>query len=482
MKKASDTPHFALKCVQGIKPSASLSVLAPFDLKPLATVDALDEQGVSQVLESAHQAYLNRASWLPAYQRIHILNTAAKLLAERKEAFARRAAQEGGKPLLDSRIELDRAVDGLRNCAELLRNEKGETIPMGITPASEGRLAFTQSEPIGVVLAVSAFNHPVNLVVHQIGPAIAAGCPVVIKPAEATPLSCLAMVDLFREAGLPDVWAQAILTQNHETTRKMVADERVAYFSFIGSAKVGWELRRLLAAGTRCALEHGGVAPVVVDESVDVPDVVPLLAKGGFYHGGQVCVSVQRIFAHHSIANELAKQLAAFAKTQTVGDPVSDQTDIGPLIRTGETERVQQWVDEAVAQGGTCLTGGHKISDSCYPPTVLLDVPMQCRVNQAEIFAPVVVVNAYQDLEEAVDRVNSLDYAFQAAVFSQSLDTALSLSQTINASSVMINDHTAFRVDWMPFAGLKSSGLGVGGIPYSFKEMRVQKLVVINLN
>ena len=223
---------------------------------------------------------------------------------------------------------------------------------MRINAASAGRLAFTESEPVGVVLAFSAFNHPVNLIVHQVCPAVAAGCPFVLKPAEATPLSGMRVVSILHEAGLPEVWGQALLASDREVAGRLVADPRVGFFSFIGSARVGWMLRSRLAPGARCALEHGGAAPVVVAADADLDLAIPLLAKGGFYHAGQVCVSVQRVFAHRSLARELATRLAGAADALVVGDPTSAETGVGPLIRPAEVERVDEWVDEAVGGGG----------------------------------------------------------------------------------------------------------------------------------
>ena len=475
-----DLAHYQHRLAIQAPPSSTMDVIAPYDGQTIARVDTVDANAVDKTLDSAQALFIDRSSWLAVDRRMAILNRAADLLSERAEAFAMAAAHEGGKPLVDSRVEVARAVDGLRNCAELLRSESGREIPMGVTPASAGRLAFTHHEPVGVVVAVSAFNHPLNLVVHQVGPAVAAGCPVIIKPAEDTPLSCYRLIDLLREAGLPPGWAQALLTDGHATSERLVTDKRVAFFSFIGSARVGWNLRSRLAPGTRCALEHGGAAPVLVDRNVDLDRVVPSLAKGGFYHAGQVCVSVQRVFAHEDIAENLAKHLAEAGASLSVGDPTQAGTDVGPLIRPAEVQRVDEWVNEATAAGAKCLSGGKPLTGGCYAPTVLFDPPFDCRVSQQEIFGPVICVYPYRDLDWAIQQANALPFAFQSAVFSRDIDFALNTADRLAASAVMINDHTAFRVDWMPFAGLRESGLGVGGIPYIFHDMRVEKLVVLH--
>jgi acyl-CoA reductase-like NAD-dependent aldehyde dehydrogenase len=342
-----------------------------------------------------------------------------------------------------------------------------------------GRIAFTQKEPVGVVVAVSAFNHPLNLIVHQVAPAIATGCPVVVKPAGDTPLSCLRFVELLREAGLPATWCQAIVADTNETAEKLVTDSRVGFFSFIGSAKIGWMLRSKLAPGTRCALEHGGAAPVFLLDDFEFDATVASVLKGGFYHAGQVCVSVQRLFARRQQSRSFAIALAKQANDLVVGDPGDQTTEVGPLIRVAEVDRVAAWVDEAVAAGAELLCGGKRLQSNCYAPTVLLDPPRDARVSTQEIFGPVICVYSYDDLTNAVAQANSLPTAFQAAIFGKDISHVMQLVQLIDASAIMINDHSAFRDDVMPFAGLRESGLGVGGIPYTMHDMQIDKMMVI---
>jgi acyl-CoA reductase-like NAD-dependent aldehyde dehydrogenase len=471
--------HFPLLVPGGQPDGQSVEVLAPFDRSPIATVERTGESGVEHALQTAYSLFRDRDRWLSPARRIEILTRAAAIMQQRREHLALEAAREGGKPLADSLVEADRAIDGVKLCVEHLRGQCGNEIPMGLSAASAGRLAFTRHEPIGVVVAVSAFNHPLNLIVHQVGPAVAAGCPVIVKPASSTPLSCWRFVRILREAGLPEEWCQALLTTNSAVATKLACDGRVGFLSFIGSAEVGWMLRSRLAAGTRCALEHGGVAPVVVAADADFSDMTPLLVKGGFYHAGQVCVSVQRIFAARQIAAELADCLAKQAAALKVGDPTLPDTQVGPLIVESEVARVGQWVDEAVAGGAKLLCGGNAVGRTCYAPTVLYNPPTRSRVMTREVFGPVVCVTPFDDLDEAIAQANSLPFAFQASVFTGRLDTALRAARRLDASAVMINDHTAFRVDWMPFAGLRQSGLGVGGIPYTMEDMQIEKLIVI---
>ncbi|WP_316929415.1 aldehyde dehydrogenase family protein [Indibacter alkaliphilus] len=400
------------------------------------------------------------------------------LMQERIEDLTKIAAGEGGKPYQDSKVEVLRAINGVKIAAEEIAGLAGEQIPMGLTEASVGRIAFTTREPIGVVVSVSAFNHPVNLIIHQTITAFAAGCPVIVKPASTTPLSCKALMDIFKEAGVPDGWIQMILVDN-DGAEKLVTDKHVNYLSFIGSAKVGWWLKSQLAPGTRCALEHGGAAPVIVEPDADLEEMIPGLVKGGFYHAGQVCVSVQKIFVHESIAKKVADTIAEKAKKLKVGDPLDKETEVGPLILPKEVDRVEKWVTEAEKEGAEILCGGKRISETCYAPTVLWNPDHQSKVSQEEIFGPVVCIYSYSDREEAIKLANSLEYHFQAAVFTKDLDIALDTVQKLNATAVMVNEHTAFRVDWMPFGGRDASGEGLGGIPYSMHEMTREKLMVI---
>jgi len=471
--------HFSILVPGASSKDSLLEVRAPYDNALIATVDTADSSVVEQALITAAALYNNRDAWLPAEQRIHILEKTIVLMEERQEELAIEAAREGGKPLLDSRVEVARAIDGVKLCIETLRTESGREIPMGLNAASNGHLAFTRKEPIGVVVAVSAFNHPLNLIVHQVAPAIATGCPVIVKPAGDTPLSCFRFVEILREAGLPDEWCQALSISDRDVATQLVIDERVDFFSFIGSGKIGWMLRSKLSPGTRCALEHGGAAPVIVAEDADIEDALPLLVKGGFYHAGQVCVSVQRIFAHHSVAKNLANAIAKVGEQYTTGDPTLAKTDIGPLIRHSEADRIEAWVNEAIDEGAELISGGIRLSDSCYSCTVLYHPSNDSKVSQMEIFGPVICIYPYEDIDVAIEQANALPFSFQASVFTRDIDKAMRVSKRINASAVMVNDHTAFRVDWMPFAGLKQSGLGVGGIPYTMHEMQIDKMTVI---
>jgi len=455
-----------------------LKVVSPYDQSLIKEIPLVGKVEVEHALATAYGLFQDQSKWITAHERIAILERTAEIMKTRIEELTITAAKEGGKPFNDSKVEVLRAINGVKIAAEHIGQLKGEQIPMGLTKASEGRIAFTSREPIGVVSSISAFNHPLNLIIHQSVTAIAAGCPVIIKPALTTPLSCLAFMEILAEAGLPKGWYQSIICEN-EAAEQLVTDSRVNYFSFIGSAKVGWFLRSKLSPGTRCALEHGGAAPVIVDKDANISEMLPALTKGGFYHAGQVCVSVQRVFVHESIFNKVAEGLSQLASKLIVGDQMNPTTEVGPLILPREVDRVEQWVNEAITAGSKVLCGGKRISDTCYQPTVLLNPPMDVKVSTSEIFGPVVCLYSYTDRDKAIEIANSLDVHFQAAVFTENLDIALDCVKKLNATAVMVNDHTAFRVDWMPFGGRDASGIGMGGIQYSMHEMTREKLMVI---
>jgi acyl-CoA reductase-like NAD-dependent aldehyde dehydrogenase len=457
----------------------TLKVYQAFDRELIEEVPADDATALEGKLGVAAKAFADRDGWLPAHQRMTILRRASELLQQNRDRFATMIAREGGKPLTDAIIEVTRGIDGLVNAADELRNFGGKEIPMGLTAASANRWAFTTKEPIGVVAAISAFNHPLNLIIHQIAPAVAVGCPVIIKPAATTPISCIEIVKLFREAGLDERWCQTLITEDNALAETFATDQRVAFLSFIGSAKVGWYLKSKLPPGTRCALEHGGAAPVIVDRSANVDAIVGSIVKGGYYHAGQVCVSAQRLFVHKDILTAFTDALAAKVATLHVGDPMLKATEVGPLILPRETERVASWIKEAT-DAGTKQMGGGRMSETTLLPSILLNPPADAKVSRLEVFGPLTCVYGYSELDDAIKIANSLPYAFQASVFSSDIAVALKAAKHLDASAVLVNDHTAFRTDWMPFAGRRQSGYGVGGIPWTMDEMADDKMVVFN--
>ena len=352
-----------------------LEVRSPYDNHLIGELPLAGEAEVEQALARAYAVFNDQGRWLPRYRRIEILEKFAGLMAERQEEITLKAAEEGGKPYQDSKVEVARAINGVKIAIAELFHLEGEEIPMGMTAASVNRLAFTTREPIGVVLAISAFNHPVNLIIHQVIPAIAAGCPVIVKPASSTPLSCFNLVQMLREAGLPGDHCIPLVC-SRKLAEKMVSDKRINYLTFIGSHEVGWHLRSILAPGTRIALEHGGVAPVIVDQTANLDEIAPAIAKGGFYHAGQVCVSVQRVFAHESIARDLAEKLAGNSKKTKSRRPIGPNDRYRPSylpIRSNPHPRMGPGSDTRRYQSS--VPEQNPILLQSYSPTVLYNPP-----------------------------------------------------------------------------------------------------------
>lgn len=444
----------------------------------LKELEMQSKEEITKSLTLAKETFEDKSKWLPKYKRVEILEKTISIMQNREEELIKIATQEGGKPYIDSKVEVQRAINGVKLAIEHLGAFEGKEIAMGHTKSSENRMAYTFREPIGVVISISAFNHPLNLAVHQTIPAIAVGSPVILKPAETTPLSAINFVNILYEAGLPKEWCQIIIC-NIPNAEYLATHQFVDYLSFIGSAKVGWYLRSKVSEGTRVGLEHGGVAPLIVEKDAKIDEIAPAIAKGGFYHAGQVCVSVQRVYLHKDIFDQMAEKLTQIAKSLKVGDPLDETTEIGPLILDRELIRVQEWVEDAKNRGADILCGGEKIGESCYAPTILANPSKETNISCQEVFAPLIALYSYEDINEAIKEANSTPFSFQASIFTQDIDKALKVVKEINATTVMVNDHTAFRVDWMPFGGAKSSGLGMGGISYSMEEMSKEKLMVI---
>lgn len=455
-----------------------VEVISPFNGRKVGEVPFSSKEEVEKIIDEAYEKFVNFKYRLPKYQIVEILEKAAKICEDSVEELTNLAASEGGKPYMDSKVEILRAINGIKLAISHLGSYEGKQIAMGHTKSSENRIAYTFKEPIGVVAAISAFNHPFNLAVHQVVPAIAVGCPVIIKPASSTPLSAFKLIEILEKAGLPKGYATAVLC-DRDSAEMLASSKKISFLTFIGSAKVGWSLSKKVNNGTRIALEHGGVAPVIVEKDANLDEVIPALLKGGFYHAGQVCVSVQRVYAHKDIAKELANKLANLASKLVVGNQMDPKTEVGPLIDPKEVDRVEEWVNTS---GGEILCGGKRLENNCYAPTVIYNAKDSATISQNEVFGPVVCVYSYENIDEAIKRANSLDVSFQAAIFTKNIDTSIKAVKELNATAVMVNDHTAFRVDWMPFGGAKSSGIGVGGINYSMEEMSNQKLFVIKSN
>ena len=457
---------------------STIEVTSPFDGKVVGNVKFSTFEEVEGAIDLAHKTFLDTENWLPKYKRVEILENVMKIMSSQVEELTILCASEGGKPYIDSKVEIQRAINGIKIAIEHLSVYEGKEIAMGHTLSSANRMAYTFKEPIGVVAAISAFNHPFNLAVHQVIPALAVGCPVIIRPATQTPMSAIRLIEILEEAGLPKGWAQAVVC-DRKGGELLATSPKTNFLTFIGSGPVGWYLNSKVSQGTRVALEHGGVAPVIVEKDADIAELIPSIGKGGFYHAGQVCVSVQRVYVQEEICDEVATKLSEYASKLVVGDQLDPKTEVGPLINHDEVNRVEEWVNDAVAKGAKILVGGKRIGNSCFEPTVILNASDDAIVSNKEVFGPVVCIYSYKTLDEAIAKANSLEVSFQAAVFTKNLDVALKAVKRLNATAVMVNDHTAFRVDWMPFGGARVSGLGMGGIPHSMEEMSNEKMMVI---
>ena len=457
----------------------NLNIENPFTSDKISTVNFTSKKDALQILTKAHTLHTKNPSGISKEKRIKILENLHLLLLKNKNKLIELSVSEGGKPIQDTKLEMNRALEGVKLGIQAVRNIKGEMIPMNLNSASEKKLAYTQKKPIGVVLSISAFNHPINLAIHQIIPCIAAGCPVIYKPALSTPLTSKEIINSIYEAGLPKEWCTYLICDN-ETTSILAQSDLLGYISFIGSSEIGWSIKQKMAPGVRIVLEHGGIAPVVVAKDANLNNAVPQIVKAGFYHAGQVCVSAQRIFVHEEIIDKFISQLNLQAQVQKVGNPKSENSLIGPVISKTALDRIDEWVQLAINEGATLICGGNKLQNNCYEPTVLLNPNKNSLVSKEEIFGPVICVYSFKKINEAIQLANNSPYIFQSAVYTNSINSALKFTETLNGTAVMINTHPAFRVDWMPFGGQGLSGEGLGGIEYSVHEMLKKKLIVIH--
>ena len=431
--------------------------------------------------ETAANAAVSAASTmrrLAAYERGAILAAAAQAIAAQRDEIARTLAGEAGKPIKDARVETDRASMTFQVAADEARRLGGEYVPMDLAAHGVGRLGIVKRVPVGPVAAISPFNFPLNLTAHKIAPAIAAGNPIVLKPATKTPLSAILLARIVVEAGLPPE-AISVLPMPRTVGDRLVTDERFRLLTFTGSSAVGWDLKAR-AGKKRVILELGGNAGVIVDESADLEFAVSRVATGGFAFAGQSCISVQRVYAHERIFDTFSAQLVSAVEQLEVGDPLDDKTDLGPMIDAGEAERIDDWVREAVTAGARVLTGGTRVGPASYAPTVLTDVPRDAKVCSQEVFAPLVVLERFTSIDEAVTEVNRSNYGLQAGIFTADLEHALRAFDEIEVGGVMVNDVPTYRIDNMPYGGVKDSGLGREGPKYTIEEMTEPRLLVIN--
>ncbi|WP_019535415.1 aldehyde dehydrogenase family protein [Paenibacillus ginsengihumi] len=454
----------------------TMDVLDKYTLQPAYTVAVAEKEHVHEAIAAARDAFKQPLS---PYERFSILAKASALLKERRQEFADTLAAEVGKPLRDCFGEVDRAAMTLLISAEEARRIHGQGVPVEAAPGSENRMAFSIRVPVGVIAAITPFNAPLNLVCHKVGPALAAGNSVVLKPSELTPVVALKLAELFADAGLPAGRLNVVTGDGPAIGACLVESPLVNMFSFTGSVRVGLWLKQ--QAGLRkVSLELGNNSANIVHFDCDLDHAVEMVANKGFNTAGQVCISVQRVYVHESVKEEFVSKLKARTEAFVVGDPRDDRTDIGPMIAVKEAERVESWVREAIEQGAVLVTGG-KREGALYYPTILTEVKPDMKVCRQEIFGPVVAVDTYSQIDEVIAKVNDSDYGLQAGLFTRDLNFAMKAAKEIEVGGLIVNDASAYRVDHMPYGGVKNSGTGKEGPAYAIEEMTEEKLIVLNL-
>ncbi len=454
-----------------------LEVRSPFDDSLVATTFWTPESEVEDAIRQAQTAFAEVAA-LPVYRRAEILRKMSAGVEARREELTCMLALEAGKPRKVGAAEVERAIFNLRNASEEAQRIQNETIPLDLLPAGKGRLGIVRRFPIGPIFAITPFNFPLNLVAHKVAPALAAGNTLVQKPSPRTPICSLLLAEIVREAGVP-AGAVNVISCSNQLTERLVADERFKLLTFTGSGDVGWRLKAR-AGKKRVLLELGGNAAVVIHSDADLDSAADRCARGGFSYAGQSCISVQRIFVHRQVAERFLAAFVDRVRALHVGDPLDEKTEVGPMINRDAAERVESWVKEAVAGGANVLVGG-KREGSIYYPTVLTNTRPQMRVNCAEIFGPVVTVEPYDSFEKALEQANDSPYGLQAGVFTQDLKAAFHAFERLEVGGVIVNDVPSFRVDHMPYGGVKESGLGREGARYAIEEMTERRILVLNL-
>ncbi len=460
---------------QWIETGEWLDVRSPFSGDVVGRVAKAGADETRHAIDAAEAAMRDP---LPAHRRAEALVRVAMALGRRHDEVARLISDEAGKPMKAARLEAKRAMSTYTFAAVEARKLAGETIPMDASQTGEGKLAFTIRRPVGVVGAITPFNFPLNLVAHKLAPALAAGCAVVLKPASQTPLSALLLAELMTEAGLPPGWVNVVVGSASEIGDALLEDERVKAITFTGSGAVGWKLRER-APKKRVALELGNATPVIVEADADLDDVATKLAVHAFSFAGQSCISVQRIYVARDAYDAFLERFRPQVEALMIGDPADEETDVGPVIDESAKERILAWIGEARDGGARVLTGGD-VADGLIRPTVIADAGPELKVSCEEVFGPVVTVNAYESLDDAIALANSTRYGLQAGIFTASLESALRAARELEFGGVTVNEAPTFRADQMPYGGVKASGNTREGPRYAVREMTEPRLIVVN--
>jgi len=453
-----------------------IEVPSPYDGSIVGRVPRCGPAEVDRAVRTA--AGVLARNPLPPWRRAEILDRAAALLAERHETFARTIALEAAKPIKTARVEATRAVSTFRFAAAVARTLTGEMVALDASDVGEGKLGFVLRVPVGVIGAICPFNFPLNLVAHKLAPAIAAGCPVVLKPASQTPLSAIALADLLLdECGLPPGWLSVVTGSGADVGNALVDHDGVAMITFTGSPPVGWGIRSR-APRKRVGLELGNNAPVIIEPSGDWKAAAAKIKVAGFSHAGQSCISTQRVFVHRSIHDDFVAALVDQVSSLVLGDPLDETTDVSSLISEHDTERVSSWIEEAVAGGAHVEIGG-RVEGRLLEPTVLTGVQPEMKVCADEVFGPVVGIAPYDAVDDALRLANDTRYGLQAAIYTNDLDVALRAARTLDFGGVLVNEVPTWRTDQMPYGGLRDSGNTREGPAYAVREMTEERLIVI---
>lgn len=438
---------------------------------PLATETQMEEAIVASV--NGFNVY---KKW-SAGKRASVLNQLKHLIEENKDALAQLIVHEAGKPLSYAQGEISRCIATVEIAEREALMFKGEMIPMDFA-AGEGKTAFTKPFPIGVVACITPFNFPLNLVLHKVAPALATGCSVIIKPAPQTPLSTLALTTLIEKLDLPK-GVFNVVNCDIPVAEKMVRDNRIAKLSFTGSEQVGWYLKNIVGR-KRVTLELGGNAAVIIDESANLESAAKTTAIGAYLYAGQICISTQRIYVHENVYDTFEKLLIKEIGALKVGNPSDKDVMVGPVIDHGHLIRIKDWVEEAVSGGAKVLTGGNIVSKShnIYAPTLLSNTNTSMKVNCAEVFGPIAIIDSFKDFDEAIRLTNDSDYGLQAGVFTNAFENVKKAHEELEVGGIMINNIPGFRIDNMPYGGVKGSGFGREGLRYAMEEMTEERLIV----
>lgn len=455
-----------------------LEVRSPYDNSLIGKIPACTSADVDRAVATAKAALSGGP--MPLWRRAQILDLAAVRLAARRDEFAEIVCREAAKPIKTARVEAERAVGTFQFAAAEARKLAGEMIPLDAIAAGEGKLGFTLRVPIGVVGAIAPFNFPLNLVVHKVAPAIAAGCPIVLKPASQTPFSSIVLAEmLIDECGLPAEYLQVVTGGGSTVGNAIVDHPDIALITFTGSPEVGWSIRSR-APRKRVGLELGNNAPVIIEPDGNWLAAADKIKMAGFSHAGQSCISTQRIFVHSSIAEQFTDALAERVQTLVVGDPLDEATDVSALISLSERDRVKSWIDEAVGQGAKVVCGGAVGADGLLQPTVLANVTHDMKVCAGEVFGPVVAIASYDDLDDALRMANDSAFGLQAGIFTSDIAKGLKAIRTLDFGGVLVNEVPTWRADQQPYGGLRDSGNTREGPAYSVKEMTEIRMVVIS--